>query len=353
MIDNPCKHPVVILKDVNYEDVEALLSFVYQGVVYISEKKLSSFLQTAELLQIRGLTGAATTMKEASFNETTPSQNKTSDKSNVPPPPQLLTANLINSWKQQGLLNSSCSTKLSNSNPPSPSLSNVKRRKFLSNKIPVKENFEYSDMNSNQDCSEIENDSPIVKSEIINAEARVEDDYNSNDDISREESSREENPSFYDNMESDETEEESCDISKNKSVSEKISNNQLLKTELGNSNAACSSLFNMVSNYASSQSSSEQNSPASETKWKCMKPQECNICHKTFSNAGNLRQHVTNVHTPGVPVQCELCSKEFKNKEYLRKHKVIIHKVPLRKHKIFPINPNALPWNYWAQNFQP
>lgn len=72
-----------------------------------------------------------------------------------------------------------------------------------------------------------------MKSEIINAEARVEDDYNSNDDISREESSREENPSFYDNMESDETEEESCDISKNKSVSEKISNNQLLKTELG------------------------------------------------------------------------------------------------------------------------
>lgn len=68
--DNPCKHPVVILKDVNYEDVEALLSFVYQGVVYISEKKLASFLQTAELLQIRGLTGAATTMKEATFSDT-------------------------------------------------------------------------------------------------------------------------------------------------------------------------------------------------------------------------------------------------------------------------------------------
>lgn len=67
--ENPCKHPVVILKDVNHEDVEALLSFVYQGVVYISEKKLNSFLQTAELLQIRGLTGAATTVKEASFSD--------------------------------------------------------------------------------------------------------------------------------------------------------------------------------------------------------------------------------------------------------------------------------------------
>lgn len=83
-----------------------------------------------------------------------------------------------------------------------------------------------------------------------------------------------------------------------------------------------------------------------------MKPQECNICHKMFSNAGNLRQHITNVHTPGEPVQCELCSKEFKNKEYLRKHKVIIHKAPLRKQKLFPINPNVVPWTYWAQNFQ-
>lgn len=61
--ENPCEHPVVILKDVNHEDVEALLTFIYQGVVYVSEKKLASFLQTAELLQIKGLTGAASTFK--------------------------------------------------------------------------------------------------------------------------------------------------------------------------------------------------------------------------------------------------------------------------------------------------
>lgn len=89
-----------------------------------------------------------------------------------------------------------------------------------------------------------------------------------------------------------------------------------------------------------------------------MLPQECKICHKTFSNAGNLRQHVTNVHTPGQPVQCEVCNKEFKNKEYLRKHKVIIHKAPLRKQKLisapFPINrvPFPLPWNLWEPNLQ-
>ena len=52
------------MKDVSPDDIEALLSFVYQGVVYVSEKNLNSFLQTAELLQIKGLAGAASTFNE-------------------------------------------------------------------------------------------------------------------------------------------------------------------------------------------------------------------------------------------------------------------------------------------------
>lgn len=52
------------MKDVSPDDVEALLSFVYQGVVYVSEKNLNSFLQTAELLQIKGLAGAASTFND-------------------------------------------------------------------------------------------------------------------------------------------------------------------------------------------------------------------------------------------------------------------------------------------------
>lgn len=85
-----------------------------------------------------------------------------------------------------------------------------------------------------------------------------------------------------------------------------------------------------------------------ESKWKCMLPQKCNLCFKTFSNAGNLRQHIMNVHTPGDPVTCDDCSKEFKNKEYLRKHQVIIHKVPLRKQKSCRVSPGMIQWkNMW------
>ncbi|XP_021933951.1 longitudinals lacking protein, isoforms H/M/V-like isoform X4 [Zootermopsis nevadensis] len=63
--ENPCQHPIVILKNVSYDDVCALLSFMYQGEVYITQDRLSSFLHTAELLQVRGLAGATNPFKDS------------------------------------------------------------------------------------------------------------------------------------------------------------------------------------------------------------------------------------------------------------------------------------------------
>ncbi|XP_055858399.1 protein abrupt isoform X3 [Episyrphus balteatus] len=52
---NPCEHPIVILRDIRCEDVENLLSFMYNGEVNVSHEQLSDFLKTAHLLQVRGL----------------------------------------------------------------------------------------------------------------------------------------------------------------------------------------------------------------------------------------------------------------------------------------------------------
>ncbi|XP_063993842.1 zinc finger and BTB domain-containing protein 43-like isoform X4 [Diachasmimorpha longicaudata] len=54
---NPCQHPVIILQDVHFTELEALLIFIYKGEVNIEEKKLSALLKAAETLQIRGLSG--------------------------------------------------------------------------------------------------------------------------------------------------------------------------------------------------------------------------------------------------------------------------------------------------------
>ncbi|XP_045468614.1 protein tramtrack, beta isoform-like isoform X43 [Harmonia axyridis] len=54
---NPCKHPIVFMKDVSYVALSDLLQFMYQGEVQVSQENLSTFIKTAEALQIKGLTG--------------------------------------------------------------------------------------------------------------------------------------------------------------------------------------------------------------------------------------------------------------------------------------------------------
>lgn len=51
----PCKHPVIVLKDIHCKDIEALLSYMYAGVVSVAQKDLSQLIKAAELLQIKGL----------------------------------------------------------------------------------------------------------------------------------------------------------------------------------------------------------------------------------------------------------------------------------------------------------
>lgn len=55
--ENPCQHPVVILKDVKHSEIVALLRFMYQGEVNVRQEDLSSFLKMAQMLQIKGLEG--------------------------------------------------------------------------------------------------------------------------------------------------------------------------------------------------------------------------------------------------------------------------------------------------------
>lgn len=55
--NNPCQHPIVFMKDVSYVALSDLLQFMYQGEVQVSQDNLTSFIKTAEALQIKGLTG--------------------------------------------------------------------------------------------------------------------------------------------------------------------------------------------------------------------------------------------------------------------------------------------------------
>ncbi|XP_059615703.1 longitudinals lacking protein, isoforms H/M/V isoform X1 [Phlebotomus argentipes] len=52
---NPCRHPIVILKDVRYSDLKTLVDFMYYGEVNVSQERLPHIIKTAEMLKIKGL----------------------------------------------------------------------------------------------------------------------------------------------------------------------------------------------------------------------------------------------------------------------------------------------------------
>ncbi|XP_021939526.1 broad-complex core protein isoform X4 [Zootermopsis nevadensis] len=55
----PCKHPVIVLQDVAFADLHALVEFIYHGEVNVHQRNLTSFLKTAEVLRVSGLTQQA------------------------------------------------------------------------------------------------------------------------------------------------------------------------------------------------------------------------------------------------------------------------------------------------------
>lgn len=51
----PCRHPVVVLKDVKYSEIKAILEYMYRGEVNVAQNQLAALLKVAEALKVKGL----------------------------------------------------------------------------------------------------------------------------------------------------------------------------------------------------------------------------------------------------------------------------------------------------------
>ncbi|XP_047004720.1 uncharacterized protein LOC124622976 [Schistocerca americana] len=51
----PCQHPVVVLKDVKYGEMKAILEYMYRGEVNVAQDHLAALLKVAEALKVKGL----------------------------------------------------------------------------------------------------------------------------------------------------------------------------------------------------------------------------------------------------------------------------------------------------------
>lgn len=65
-LENPCKHPIVIMKDMRYCDLKAIIDFMYRGEVNVSHDQLSALLKTAETLKVKGLAEVTGENRQAS-----------------------------------------------------------------------------------------------------------------------------------------------------------------------------------------------------------------------------------------------------------------------------------------------
>ncbi|XP_066941684.1 protein tramtrack, alpha isoform-like isoform X3 [Macrobrachium rosenbergii] len=56
MLQNtPCKHPIIVLKDISASELDALLNYMYVGEVSVSQNHLTALIKAAESLHIKGL----------------------------------------------------------------------------------------------------------------------------------------------------------------------------------------------------------------------------------------------------------------------------------------------------------
>ncbi|XP_059487825.1 zinc finger and BTB domain-containing protein 24-like isoform X21 [Neocloeon triangulifer] len=80
--ENPCQHPVIIFRNVAFDDLMALVDFMYKGEVNVEQEQLASFLNTAELLEVQGLTNSG---KDVEKSKTTVEEEKTVKNDDVQP----------------------------------------------------------------------------------------------------------------------------------------------------------------------------------------------------------------------------------------------------------------------------
>lgn len=59
------KHPVVFMKDVDFDNLKSLVEYMYKGEANVPQNMLASFIKTAESLQVRGLAECATKQLES------------------------------------------------------------------------------------------------------------------------------------------------------------------------------------------------------------------------------------------------------------------------------------------------
>lgn len=79
--ENPCKHPIVILQDLRYNELKAVIDFMYNGEINVSEEHLAPLIKAAETLKVKVLGDVMIAADESEFHMDDELESNSSDES--------------------------------------------------------------------------------------------------------------------------------------------------------------------------------------------------------------------------------------------------------------------------------
>lgn len=84
-MENDCRHPIVILKDIRFSEIKAILEYMYKGEVNVAQDQLAGLLKAAETLKVKGL------VEDNQSVSGTPTPTPPNQSPYPPPPPPVTT----------------------------------------------------------------------------------------------------------------------------------------------------------------------------------------------------------------------------------------------------------------------
>ncbi|KAI5734105.1 hypothetical protein M8J77_002528 [Diaphorina citri] len=83
--ENPCQHPIIILKDIRWFELKAVVEFMYKGEINVCQEDIAPLLQVAESLKVRGLADV-NNEHDLTTAKPNPSDKSSEDTSIIPSP---------------------------------------------------------------------------------------------------------------------------------------------------------------------------------------------------------------------------------------------------------------------------
>ncbi|XP_020289725.1 protein bric-a-brac 2-like isoform X2 [Pseudomyrmex gracilis] len=339
---NSCKHPIVILKDVNYRDLSAMLHFMYQGEVNIKQEDIASFLKVAETLQIKGLTAETDEKLEEGLRKNVEDfeEQLFEEKDKSTP------CNMDENDSTFDRLSHTIEKRQSTKRPKNTLQISTNRKVFVSSNI--------HDTNNRESCIEDNYNLPDTPSKF-NERCRSMDKSPRNteeqpldctSDVNQLQEAKQEPLDYTLDMDTDQSRYKSYTAERifydpKENIQKQGLNNATFQNDItydttNPSNKIQSAAKDIPSSSLPLETTlrviSELGPTLRMERGKVVRMYACPWCLRHFTRKENLKLHVRYIHGPLETLTCTLCGNKYKNSNSLRVHSYLYHNAKRDKH---------------------